>query len=215
MQEHGKKYGYTISLRELPFKSGHTLWKAVLQYIQQIGATNGGKDTAKQYLDRLQWRVNAWGDYNRCHYWNNFELLDLQFFRSRKWVDFFAFIDRQEGVWTERWGDALIRTLGVDMMLDPSEIEEFQDIGYKHHDIIVNPCGAKVPPGMKLHEGERAVVGACSPFLAKYPVLDLLIIALYFFCDHMLLMLFLCATALATVKLILIPAFHSRKNYSI
>ena len=34
------------------------------------------------------------GHYNLCHFWSNFELGDLRFFRSRAYLDFFDFLDR-------------------------------------------------------------------------------------------------------------------------
>lgn len=34
------------------------------------------------------------GGYNLCHFWSNFELGDLRFFRSRPYLDFFDWLDR-------------------------------------------------------------------------------------------------------------------------
>lgn len=139
MHQNNKKYGYAIGLSELQFRSSHTLYQTVLGYLSTLQPT-----TASIYRNRLRWRTNAWGDYNRCHYWNNLELMDLDFFRSADWQSYFNYLDEAEGIWTERWGDALIRTLGVDMMLEPRDIEQFHDIGYKHHDLCINPCNAAV-----------------------------------------------------------------------
>ena len=40
--------------------------------------------------------------YNMCHYWSNFEIARLDFFRSQEYEDFFNMMDRSGGFWTER-----------------------------------------------------------------------------------------------------------------
>ena len=37
---------------------------------------------------------DAKGHYNLCHFWSNFELGDLRFFRSRAYAEFFNYLDR-------------------------------------------------------------------------------------------------------------------------
>jgi mannosyltransferase len=40
--------------------------------------------------------------YNMCHYWSNFEIARLSFFRSKEYEDFFEMMDRSGGFWMER-----------------------------------------------------------------------------------------------------------------
>lgn len=40
--------------------------------------------------------------YNMCHYWSNFEIAKLSFFRSKEYEDFFQMMDRSGGFWMER-----------------------------------------------------------------------------------------------------------------
>lgn len=40
--------------------------------------------------------------YNMCHFWSNFEIARLDFFRSDIYEDFFQMMDRSGGFWTER-----------------------------------------------------------------------------------------------------------------
>jgi Glycolipid 2-alpha-mannosyltransferase len=78
-----------------------------------------------------------------CHYWNNFEVLDLDHFRTRSgYMQYFDFLDAEHGFWRYRWGDALVRTLGVHLFADPSQVHRFHDIGYSHQHYCMNPCGA-------------------------------------------------------------------------
>lgn len=40
--------------------------------------------------------------YNMCHFWSNFEIARLSFFRSKEYEDFFQMMDRSGGFWMER-----------------------------------------------------------------------------------------------------------------
>lgn len=40
--------------------------------------------------------------YNMCHFWSNFEIARLSFFRSKEYRDFFETMDRSGGFWMER-----------------------------------------------------------------------------------------------------------------
>jgi mannosyltransferase len=93
-------------------------------------------------------------NYNMCHFWSNFEIARLDFFRSKEYEDFFNMMDRSGGFWAERvifpieddadnkWGDAPIHSLGAGILLSPSQIHYFRDIGYQHTDIQHCPANA-------------------------------------------------------------------------
>ena len=40
--------------------------------------------------------------YNMCHFWSNFEIAKLDWFRSKEYEDFFQMMDRSGGFWMER-----------------------------------------------------------------------------------------------------------------
>lgn len=40
--------------------------------------------------------------YNMCHFWSNFEIARLDWFRSKEYEDFFQMMDRSGGFWMER-----------------------------------------------------------------------------------------------------------------
>lgn len=40
--------------------------------------------------------------YNMCHFWSNFEIARLDFFRSKEYEEFFETMDRSGGFWMER-----------------------------------------------------------------------------------------------------------------
>lgn len=41
-------------------------------------------------------------NYNMCHFWSNFEIARLDWFRSKEYNDFFEMMDRSGGFWNER-----------------------------------------------------------------------------------------------------------------
>jgi mannosyltransferase len=81
--------------------------------------------------------------YNMCHFWSNFEIARLDWFRSKEYNDFFELMDRSGGFWMERWGDAPIHSLAAGALLSPSDIHYFRDIGYRH--TTIQHCPANAP----------------------------------------------------------------------
>jgi Glycolipid 2-alpha-mannosyltransferase len=88
---------------------------------------------------RLLEGCNADGDgWNYCHFWSNFEIGDMDFFRSAdaaEYRNFFDALDRSGGFYFERWGDDPVHSFGVGLFLEPSEVHYFEDIGYIHDNI--------------------------------------------------------------------------------
>ncbi|KAK0609752.1 alpha-mannosyltransferase [Bombardia bombarda] len=81
--------------------------------------------------------------YNMCHFWSNFEIARLSFFRSKEYEDFFQMMDRSGGFWMERWGDAPIHSLAAGALLSPRDIHYFRDFGYRH--TTIQHCPANAP----------------------------------------------------------------------
>ncbi|KAI9816827.1 MAG: alpha-1,2-mannosyltransferase (Kre5) [Pycnora praestabilis] len=81
--------------------------------------------------------------YNMCHFWSNFEIARLDWFRSREYEEFFEMMDRSGGFWMERWGDAPIHSLAAGALLSPKDIHYFRDFGYRH--TTIQHCPANAP----------------------------------------------------------------------
>lgn len=73
--------------------------------------------------------------YNRLKYYSNFEVLRLDFFRSREYQSFFRWIDRSGLIFTKRLG-APIRTLGVALYLQPRDLHHFHYLAYMHQSLV-------------------------------------------------------------------------------
>jgi len=76
MRENSIKYGWIMQFFESPIIAADSLWEATNKYIKD-------KKIRNPYISQL---TSFFGDYHRCHYWNNFEILDLNFFRSAQYL---------------------------------------------------------------------------------------------------------------------------------
>jgi mannosyltransferase len=56
--------------------------------------------------------------YNMCHFWSNFEIARLDWFRSKEYNDFFDMMDRSGGFWMERvsFGKSLTLSQGTKLL---------------------------------------------------------------------------------------------------
>ncbi|KAH3902163.1 related to Alpha-1,2 mannosyltransferase KTR1 [Saccharomycodes ludwigii] len=125
MNYNGKKYGFVISIHEIP-NTIETLWESVKKYISINSQTLSPNNLQNFITDKKA------DYYNLCHFWSNFEIGSLNFFRSETYVNFFEFLDKEGGIYYERWGDAPIHSIALSLFLNKTEIHFFDDIGYYH-----------------------------------------------------------------------------------
>ncbi|KAH3901133.1 mannosyltransferase YUR1 SCDLUD_002615 [Saccharomycodes ludwigii] len=131
------KYGFVISMYEYE-DTIPTLWETVENFIE--GEINDGCKlgncwdfiTDSGIAGKYRPVVASNSDYNLCHFWSNFEVGSLSFYRSEKYNNFVAYLDNTGGFYYERWGDAPIHTIGALMLLNEEEIVHFDTIGYYH-----------------------------------------------------------------------------------
>lgn len=134
MQDEKKVYGFTLSLYEY-IETIPTLWDAVKEFTQ-AHPEHVANDNAMKFLS------DDGGDtYNKCHFWSNFEIGDLNFWRSQAYMDFFNFLDQKGGFYYERWGDAPVHSIGAALFANKSQIHWFDDIGYRHEPFQHCPQG--------------------------------------------------------------------------
>ncbi|WFD31767.1 hypothetical protein MSPP1_002806 [Malassezia sp. CBS 17886] len=140
MQLNNKVYGFTISLHEYP-KTIPTLWEKTKAFMK-LHPDYLAKDHALHFMTDEPERLLEPG-YNMCHFWSNFEIADLRFWRDKKYMDYFTYLDRDGGVrkhatlltvqfFYERWGDAPVHSIAAVLFANRSQIHHFDDIGYYH-----------------------------------------------------------------------------------
>ncbi|KAK8048871.1 glycosyltransferase family 15 protein [Apiospora phragmitis] len=143
MAKNNKKYGFTIALwevgttcpslfrdianwKELHNLPSNNLWKATVQ-------ASWIPYPFRQMLAYFMPHTDRFGDvWSLCHYWSNFEIADMDFFRSKG-------------------GDAAVHALAVALFLDPSQVHHFEDFGYRHDLLYQCPANA---PDLQLTEAE-------------------------------------------------------------
>ncbi|TPX33522.1 hypothetical protein SmJEL517_g03607 [Synchytrium microbalum] len=125
MEDNNKSYGFVISLLELP-KTVTSLWPITREYLKQRRITNS---------TLLNFFLNDYGNYNLCHFWSNFEIARFSIWRDPAYLDYFTYLDRWDGFYLERWGDAPVHSLWVGIRLNKSQVHFFHDIGYRHDTI--------------------------------------------------------------------------------
>lgn len=135
MARNNKTYGFTIAVKELKetvpnifryaaaYKRKNNiksqgLWEMFLE--PQPEKTKDTEETREKTLPNeiLQTEVGHQNieeidpedmegeKYNMCHFWSNFEIARLDWFRSKEYSDFFEMMDRSGGFWMERVSQA-------------------------------------------------------------------------------------------------------------
>ncbi|GAP83525.1 putative glycolipid 2-alpha-mannosyltransferase [Rosellinia necatrix] len=155
MAKHEKVYGYTIALWEVG-RSCPGLFRATTEWKKMRGVSTTSLWRAMVEASWMPFpfrRLLSWiphrdehGDaWSLCHYWSNFEIADMDFFRSRAYQDYFEYLDDKGGFYNERWGDAVVHSLAIAMLANPQQVHHFEDIGYRHDKFY--QCPANAPDG--------------------------------------------------------------------
>lgn len=135
LQGTGKKYGFTINLYDI-HETVVSLWPETLRFLN-LGNNYKyvNKNGAFQWLlepHQNPKKNSDTGGYSTCHFWSNFEIADMDFYRSEAYNEWFKHLDRSGGFYYERWGDAPVHSLGLSLFADKKDIHWFRDIGYFH-----------------------------------------------------------------------------------
>ncbi|KII88494.1 glycosyltransferase family 15 protein [Plicaturopsis crispa FD-325 SS-3] len=134
MQDNNKVYSFTISLYEWE-PTIPTLWDAV----KEFAAANPQYIAPENSMDFLS--DNGGENYNLCHYWSNFEIADLDFWRGEAYTKFFEHLESKGGFYYERWGDAPVHSIAASLFARRDQVHFFNDIGYRHDPFQHCPSG--------------------------------------------------------------------------
>ncbi|KAI1437436.1 glycosyltransferase family 15 protein [Xylaria sp. CBS 124048] len=156
-----KVYGFTLALWEEK-RTCPSLFRKVSDWkeshnIPSTSLWKAGIDPSwipwplRSHMSFLSHRDRHGDAWNLCHYWSNFEIADLDFFRGERYQSLYQELERAGGFYYERWGDAAVHSLAVDMLAEPHQVHHFADIGYKHDWYYQCPANA---PGGQLPESQ-------------------------------------------------------------
>ncbi|KXN83452.1 Glycolipid 2-alpha-mannosyltransferase 2 [Leucoagaricus sp. SymC.cos] len=150
MQEQNKTYSFTIATYELP-ATIPSLWSTVTEYGRKNPA-HIAQGNALKFISH-----NYGQTYNYCHFWSNFEIADMSFWRGDTYQAFFSHLDHAGGFYYEvcitmasfphlifscsprthvsSAGATLPCTVwAAALFLDKNQIHFFDEIGYQHDD---------------------------------------------------------------------------------
>ncbi|KIK69898.1 glycosyltransferase family 15 protein [Collybiopsis luxurians FD-317 M1] len=126
MEENNKVYAFTIAMYEFE-KTIPTLWGHVKDFIK-LHPEYIAEDNAMGFLSSDNGET-----YNLCHFWSNFEIADMEFWRGEAYTKFFEYLDEKGGFYYERWGDAPVHSIAASLFVPSSSIKFFDEIGYEHN----------------------------------------------------------------------------------
>ena len=144
MQDNDKVYGFTISIHEFE-ATIPSLWQHTKDFIKlhpEYIADNNLLDFISDDKGET---------YNLCHFWSNFEVGSLAFWRSKAYQDYFEYLDKTGGFFYERWGDAPIHSIAAALFLPREKIHYFEDVGYTHSVYTQCPLNAQYRYDHKCH----------------------------------------------------------------
>lgn len=121
MADSGCSYGYIGELLD-----SSEVTQGMAFYFQNLAAQWKVKPV---FMDML---LTEYGDYNQWSIYNNFELLDLRFFRSPRVRFFIAEVSSSGHIGSWRWGDSSLRVFLLSLFLSRNQICRFKSIDYQH-----------------------------------------------------------------------------------
>ena len=130
MELNNKTYGFVINIYDSP-QSIQSLWPTTLEYLA-LYPNAVHPNSAMEWLTdstRRPGHNRAANGYSTCHFWSNFEIGNLNFWRGERYQSYFDYLDRQGGFFYERWGDAPVHSVALGLFEDKHKIHWFHDIG--------------------------------------------------------------------------------------
>ncbi len=76
-------------------------------------------------------------------FYSNFEVLDVKWFQSAEYQEYYSLIDESAGIYKYRWGDHVIRYLALNSLLEKNKLLLFHDILYRHARTYINGSPVK------------------------------------------------------------------------
>lgn len=144
MRDNEYTYGFALSLYDIR-QSIKTLWPKTLDFVKDhmdYINPNGAFSWLVYDLQKPK-NVRCTDGYSTCHFWSNFEIGDMDFFRDKPYSDWVEYLDQSGGFYYERWGDAPVHTLGLSLFEDKNKIHWFRDFGYTHNPYTNCPASDK------------------------------------------------------------------------
>lgn len=144
MADNKKVYGFVLSLYEY-VETIPTLWDSVKKFMKEH-PEHVAEGNSMGFLSD-----DGGATYNHCHFWSNFEISNLNWLRSKPYLDYFNALDKDGGFFYERWGDAPVHSIAASIMLPKEKLHFFNDIAYYHVPFTHCPTGEDLRLKLRCH----------------------------------------------------------------
>jgi len=98
-------------------------------------------ETSEKYFRKIN-KSKIFDENKDFHYrrvfYTNFEVLDLEWFKSNEYQSFYNYLDATAGIYIHRWGDHIIRYIALNSLESKNKFLFFKDIVYQHGEIYHN-----------------------------------------------------------------------------
>ncbi|KAI5818265.1 nucleotide-diphospho-sugar transferase [Pyronema omphalodes] len=151
MRENNKRYSFVMTLYE--YRSTiETLWQATREFVKEHPDYVADDNSAGFIVDGYSGKHSLQSkDFNLCHFWSNFEIADLNLWRSKEYREYFDYLDKKGGFFYERWGDAPVHSIAAALFLKKDQIHFWHDMGYRH------PPYERCPTDEESHDSVRCM----------------------------------------------------------
>ncbi|KAG7661543.1 uncharacterized protein J8A68_004912 [[Candida] subhashii] len=168
MEKNNKLYGFSIAFSEM-METVETFWDSSMEFLKKHPDAKD-KESFFEFLTDDNGKT-----YNGNHYWSNFEVGDLNFFRSNAYMKYFDYMDRAGGFYYERWGDGPLHTFAASTFIPRDKLHFFDDIGYKHEAWETCPISEKHRLKQKCSCDPRSDyrVGGPKPWIDYYNLMGM------------------------------------------
>ena len=137
MNDNKLVYGFSISLHEYE-STIPNLWPATKNFVQQRPHYLNNNNFLK-FISEDEGNL-----FNQCHFWSNFEVVNLNFYRSLQYQLYVEYLDKTGIFFYERAGDAPVHSIAAALFLPKESIKYFDSIAYMHPPYTHCPIDDKV-----------------------------------------------------------------------
>ncbi|CCF55552.1 hypothetical protein KAFR_0A01130 [Kazachstania africana CBS 2517] len=134
MQDNEVAFSFIASFKEskeLVENLGQTVKKFVEKFPDYVDSNNFIKFLCND---------NDCNNFNLCQFDENFQIANLNFFRSKTFEEFFRFLDVNGGIYYNRWSTGAIQTVAASLFLPKKQIKFFDYMGYAEKDSKFYNC---------------------------------------------------------------------------
>lgn len=169
MQDRNQIFGFLISYMEPHKEKVENLWKIFKDFANDFKSKKDivdfeknnfqfnteFKDLPKEKDEKKRKELereaakhgigSGTSDYNRCQYVSNFQLININFFKSKPFIELFKRLDKDGGFYYHGWSASSVTTLAINLLLKRDQIYFFDNIGFQLSSHSLTSSSSQLP----------------------------------------------------------------------